>query len=273
VTTPEPVVKPEPVVPPELPAAAAAAPTGPAVEAGPTASPAAAPTTAPAQQAEPAPVVQSVEPAPSAPSVESTPPDEGYVDLAALIFDEPAPATTRWKVAADSPSTDPDADFARILSQFKEQVSSHLEHDDARAHYELGSAYREMGLLSEAIAMFQEALHADPRFLAATEMLGRTFLDKGDLNAAIQVLNRGMETEVAVEDDLLGIYYYLGNAYEMTGNKAAAKDLYLKVFALDINFIDVTERLRPRASRAGSGERGSARSTIQKMATAPRIAA
>jgi tetratricopeptide (TPR) repeat protein len=172
-------------------------------------------------------------------------PDEGYVDLAALIFDEPIEAsTTRWHVAPGELTDDEDADFARVLTQFKDKVSDHLEHSDARAHYELGSAYRGMGLLGEAIGMFQEALRAEPDFLPATEMLGRTFLDNGEIDAAIKVLNRGVELDVAVEDDLIGIYYYLGNAHEMKGNASAAKDFYMRVFALDINFIDVTERLR-----------------------------
>jgi tetratricopeptide (TPR) repeat protein len=101
-----------------------------------------------------------------------------------------------------------------------------------------------MGLLDEAIERFQEALRAEPDFLPATEMLGRTFLDNGDVDAAIKVLTRGVELKVAVEDDLIGIFYYLGNAHEVKGNAKAAKDFYMRVFALDINFIDVTERLR-----------------------------
>jgi tetratricopeptide (TPR) repeat protein len=188
------------------------------------------------------------EPTPASPTgapADTRIPDEGYVDLAALIFDEPvAASTTRWQVQPGDPTDDEDLDFARVLTQFKDKVSDHLEHSDARAHYELGSAYRGMGLLGEAIGMFQEALRAEPNFLPATEMLGRTFLDNGEIDAAIKVLNRGVELDVAVEDDLIGIYYYLGNAHEMKGNASAAKDFYMRVFALDINFIDVTERLR-----------------------------
>jgi tetratricopeptide (TPR) repeat protein len=213
-----------PVAAPETPAAAPSPP-----DAAPPA-PDAAP---PAPAAAPAPHAAG-----------ATVPDEGYVDLAALIFDEPAATTTRWQVEPGEPTEDEDADFARVLSQFKDKVSDHLEHNDARAHYELGSAYRGMGLLPEAIGMFQEALRADPAFLPATEMLGRTFIDNGEIDAAIKVLNRGVELEVAVEDDLIGIYYYLGNAHEMKGEATAAKDFYMRVFALDINFIDVTERLR-----------------------------
>ena len=42
----------------------------------------------------------------------------------------------------------------------------------------------------------------------------------------------------------MGIYYYLGLAHETMGDKDAALDFYDRLFALDINFADVTERLR-----------------------------
>jgi tetratricopeptide (TPR) repeat protein len=211
-----------------------------------------------ASDAAPAPVVaKPAEPAPTIPSqlfetaatAEQRPepaatPDEGYVDLAAMILDEPAEATTRWQVEYQEPAPNEEADFGEILAQFKQQVSQHLERSDARAHYDLGSAYKGMGLVQEAIAMFQKALRAEPDFLPAIEMLGRCFLDNGDIDAGINALKRGLAVTVPVEDDLLGIYYYLGNAHEMQGNREAAKDFYLRVFACDINFLDVTERLR-----------------------------
>ena len=42
----------------------------------------------------------------------------------------------------------------------------------------------------------------------------------------------------------MGIYYYIGLAHETIGNKDTAVEYYDRVFALDINFADVTERLR-----------------------------
>ena len=42
----------------------------------------------------------------------------------------------------------------------------------------------------------------------------------------------------------MGIYYYIGLAHETIGDKDTAVEFYDRVFALDINFADVTERLR-----------------------------
>jgi tetratricopeptide (TPR) repeat protein len=169
---------------------------------------------------------------------------EGFVDLGSMVLDDERERTTRWKVETEGPSGDEAADFARMLSQFKEKVAENLDTGDYTARYDLGAAYKEMGLLDEAITEFQAALRANPGSLATMEMLGQCFLEKGEPQAAIRTLQRALAVPNEVEDDFLGIYYYLGQCYEATGESAQALEVYEKVFSLDINFKDVTERLR-----------------------------
>ncbi len=175
---------------------------------------------------------------------EAAPPSEGFVDLGSLVLDRETEGSTRWVVAAQAPSGDEQADFAQMLQQFKQKVSENLSADDAKSHYDLGSAYKDMGLLDEAVGEFQQALRAQSGHLPTFEMLGQCFLEKGDHEVAIRTLERAREAPWQIEDDLLGIYYYLGMAYEETGNSERAREFYEKVFSLDINFKDVTERLR-----------------------------
>ena len=167
-----------------------------------------------------------------------------YVDLGSMVLDEGKERSTRWTVAADAPSGDEEADFAKMLSQFKAKVAENLSSDDDKAHYDLGTAYKEMGLQDEAIGEFQQAIRANPNSLASYEMLGQCFLDKSQAEIAVRSLEKALELPYAVEDELLGIYYYLGRAHEESGNSDSAQEFYEKVFALDINFHDVTERLR-----------------------------
>lgn len=169
-----------------------------------------------------------------------------YVDLGSMIFgDEPAqPKTTRFRVQYQEPTGDETADFQKMLSQFKEKVSENLEASDVRAHHDLGTAYKEMGLLDEAIAEFQAALRASSEHLPTYELLGQTFLEMGKNEAAVKSLERALKVRTGVEDELLGIYYYLARAHETLGNHGSAVEFYDRVFALDINFADVTERLR-----------------------------
>jgi tetratricopeptide (TPR) repeat protein len=179
------------------------------------------------------------------PSAAAPPAPSGdYVDLGALILDEPTEKVTRWTVPAEAPTSDEDADFRRTLALFKEKVAENLSTDDTKGHYDLGTAYKEMGLVDEAIGEFQQSLRADPANLAAFEMLGQCFLEKGEPQAAIRTLERGLKLPIQIEDDLLGIYYALGNSHEVVGNTDSAREFYERIFALDINFKDVTDRLR-----------------------------
>jgi len=169
---------------------------------------------------------------------------EDYVDLGSMILGDEGHKTTRFVVAYEEPSGDEQADFAKMLSQFKEKVSANLDADDVRAHHDLGTAYMEMGLLDEAVAEFQQALRGSANHLPTYELLGQTFLELGKPDAAIRSLKRALESPFEIEDELVGIYYYLARAYEEIGNKESALEFYDQVFSLDINFADVTERLR-----------------------------
>ena len=60
----------------------------------------------------------------------------------------------------------------------------------------------------------------------------------------MKTLTRALEAPFEVEEELIGIYYLLGKNHEQLGNTDEAVDFYEKVFSLDINFEDVTERLR-----------------------------
>jgi len=179
-----------------------------------------------------------------APEVEDDKPRGEFVDLGGMVLDEATPSTYRWKVADADPSGDEDADFARMLAQFRERVARDLPSDDATPRYDLGAAFKEMGLLDEAITEFQKAIRARPGHLASYEMMGQCFLEKGQPEMAVRSLTRALDADYQVEDELLGIYYYLAQAHEAVRNPESAREFYERVFSLDINFMDVTERLR-----------------------------
>ena len=170
--------------------------------------------------------------------------NEDYVDLGSMILGGQEEKTTRFTVAYEEPTGDEEADFAKMLSQFKEKVSENLGADDVSAHHDLGTAYKEMGLLDEAVSEFQSALRADPGHLPTYELIGQTFLEMDHPDQAVRSLQRALKVDYGVEDELLGIYYYLARAYEERGNTEEALEFYDRVFSLDINFADVTERLR-----------------------------
>ena len=171
---------------------------------------------------------------------------EGYVDIGAVLLGEETPEekSTRFVVPYEEPTGDDQADFEKMVAQFREKVSDNIEANDVIAHYDLGTAYMEMGLLDEAISEFQVVLRGTSEHLPTYEMLGQTFLQKAEPEAALRSLERGLNAPCEVEEERVGIYYYIGLAHETMGDKDTALDFYDRVFALDINFGDVTERLR-----------------------------
>jgi len=196
-----------------------------------------------ARLAEESPSVSNGDPTSGAPPESS----DGYVDIGAVLLGEGGPTekkSTRFVVPYEEPTGDDQADFEKMLSQFREKVSENIDANDAMAHYDLGTAYMEMGLLDEAISEFQVVLRGTSEHLPTYEMLGQTFLQKAQPEAALRSLERGLSAPCEVEEERVGIYYYLGLAHESLGDKATALGFYDRVFALDINFADVTERLR-----------------------------
>lgn len=179
------------------------------------------------------------------------PPADHYVDLGALIFD-PSEDDTRFQVDAEQPSGDEDRDFAEILQLFRQQVSERIDPEDAASHYDLGLAFKEMGLLDDAVAQLQIALRGGANPLATLEVLGECFLEKGEHSLAMRVLGRAADLRGASDLDLVGVHYLLGRCGELLDRPADAVAAYERVVAVDIGFRDATRRLE--ALRSGGGD-------------------
>src|SRR4051812_39863116 len=83
--------------------------------------------------------------------------DGDFVDLGSMLRDEKGPRDTRMRVNRREPKDqDEQREFHEILEQFKRGIDENLESDDYQSHYDLGVAFKEMGLLDEAIAEFRK---------------------------------------------------------------------------------------------------------------------
>jgi tetratricopeptide (TPR) repeat protein len=188
---------------------------------------------------------------PEVPPVPAAAPVGGdYVDLGALIFEEEAERDTRMRVEDEEPTGDEEKDFADMLAQFKRGIEANIEDEDWRAHYDLGIAFKEMGLVDEAIAEFQKALRSPAGRLRTAEALGACFYEKKQYSVAATVMRRAVETDQAADDAKIALLYWLGRCEEELGRAAEALTWFQRVFALDIRFADVAERVQ-RLSAAG----------------------
>jgi tetratricopeptide (TPR) repeat protein len=182
-------------------------------------------------------------PAAPRPSTPSPLPDSEFVNLGDWLRDDDAPRDTRMVVEEKEPTGDEDADFKDMLRKFKQGISENVEEEDHQSHYDLGVAYKEMGLLDEAIAEFQKALRAPANRVPTYEALGQCFMEKGQLPMAATILSRALHEKGVAEDQLVGVLYLLGRCAEQRGQLEQAVEFYQRVFVIDIQFKDVGERL------------------------------
>ena len=182
---------------------------------------------------------------PNAPA-EQTP--EGFIDFAAMMNDDAGPRSTRMRTETTAISPDEDETFREALAEFKRALDQNLPIEDHQAHYDLGIAFKEMGLLDEAIGEFQKALRAPEARLRTSEALGQSFFDQGRPAVAEAVL-RSVERGPEGDSEKIGVLYWLGRAQEAQEKFADARGSYERVLAVDVGFQDVTERLTQMASR------------------------
>jgi tetratricopeptide (TPR) repeat protein len=169
-----------------------------------------------------------------------------FIDLGELILgDEEDTRDTRMRVHEEEPTGDEQQDFREMLEQFKRGIEENLDEEDSQAHYDLGVAFKEMGLIDEAIAEFQKALRSLETRLQSAEMLGLCFFDKGQIEVAGTVLRRGIDGDPSSDQEKIGLLYWLGRCEEEQGRSAEAIRHYQRVFAIDIHFLDVGKRVDP----------------------------
>ncbi|HEY3286883.1 MAG TPA: tetratricopeptide repeat protein [Gemmatimonadaceae bacterium] len=184
------------------------------------------------------------EPPPVAAEAPAAAADDDFVSLGDWLREDEEPKSTRMVVEEKEPTGDEDADFQDMLRKFKQGVAQNVEEEDHESHYDLGVAYKEMGLLDEAIAEFQKALRGAQLRVRTYEALGMCFLEKGQLPVALTILQRALAEPGAGDEQLVGVLYLLGYVSEGLKKPADAKAYYERVFAVDIQFRDVGDRLR-----------------------------
>lgn len=125
-----------------------------------------------------------------------------------------------------------------------------LDDSDYDTHYHTAVAYQEMGLLDDAIKEFQEAVGLvqpnDPsrRFFHCANLLGHCFMQKSMPNLALTWYQRALETPGLTDEEKQGIWYELAAAYEAEGDLDNAGRYFEQVYAENIDFRDVSERVR-----------------------------
>jgi len=136
-----------------------------------------------------------------------------------------------------------DSDVMDIFNEFKKGLEQELSEEDYETHYNLGIAYKEMGLIDDAIREFQTARNDPKRVIHASNMLGVCYIEKGLYPLAIDVLIGVIDKMTDRGEAYWAMKYELAGAYEKNGNVKEALDLYTQVYGWNAKFRAVSDKI------------------------------
>lgn len=172
---------------------------------------------------------------------------EPFVDLASALSDEmfgTQSAVQEGETVEEPAGAIDDPGLDEIFREFKKGVEKQLGTEDYDTRYNLGIAYKEMGLLDEAIAEFQLASKDESRLLECCSMLGLCFLEKGMPEIAIKWFEKGLSAPGRSEEEYHGLQYDLALAHQAAGDPERALELYMNIYHVNARFRDVKDRVR-----------------------------
>src|SRR5882757_5698334 len=154
-------------------------------------------------------------------------------------------------LAAPPPSQHSEAGpLKEVFDEFRAELGDMGgEDEDLETHYNHGIAFREMGLLEEAISEFQKVAKATDKGKAfqyamqCCTLLGLAFMEKGQPSIAAIWYERALHTTGVDSESILALRYDLGVAQESAGDIEAALKSFSQVYAGNIDYRDVAERI------------------------------
>jgi tetratricopeptide (TPR) repeat protein len=166
------------------------------------------------------------------------------------VPETPPPARGSAAAGAGAAPAGGEGMFSDLLDELRGGAEAEGQAEDPETHYNLGVAFREMGLLDEAIGEFQKVVKGvkgetpPPNFLQACTLLAACFMDKELPAIAAKWYARALEAPDLNEESVLALQYDLGVAYEKAGDVRTALAKFSEVYAHNIDYRDVAEKIR-----------------------------
>ena len=141
-------------------------------------------------------------------------------------------------------------DFSKFKNDLDLEESEESEDGDYDTHYHLGIAYKEMGLMEDAVREFQDAVKLvrpddnTRRFFLCCNMLGHCFMEKSMSNLALIWYQRCLETANLSDEEEQALWYEIANAHDSAGETKKAVEYFEKIYAVDVEYRDVGKRLK-----------------------------
>ncbi len=175
--------------------------------------------------------------------------DASYAALAVETDNGDGVSQQTVKPVATSAGAGIDAGLADIFEEFRAAEEGDSVQEDYETHYNMGTAYKEMDLMDEAVQEFQTSVSlvkpgdGTSRYLQCCNMLGHCFMQKGMPEAAVIWFKKGLSAPGHSEDEYQALRYELASAYEQLGDLQHARQFYTEVHAVDVSYREVADKL------------------------------
>lgn len=136
-----------------------------------------------------------------------------------------------------------------VFDAFKKHVELEVGSEDFRTHYDLGIAYKEMGLVDDAMGEFRNAMRSPVLFRDAASMLAMCHRERGEHADAAALYRQALASAGDEGDPLYGMRYDLAESLEAAGELRSALDLFLEVLQADPGYREVRQRVSDLQSR------------------------
>ncbi len=167
--------------------------------------------------------------------------EEQYIDLAKELEAELAAEEAMVDEATGRGKGE--ALLEEVFREFQKGVAEQLSEEDSDTHFNLGIAYREMGLLPEAIREFQIASRDKKLFVESCSIIGVCYQEQGMWSEAASWYQKALVAPDISEDARLGLRYDLAVAYEAAGDSEQAYGILAEILAVNPAYRDVSDRL------------------------------
>lgn len=135
------------------------------------------------------------------------------------------------------------------FSRFKKGVEEQIDANDAESHFNLGIAYKEMGLLNDAIGEFDQVMRNAARRVDGLTLKGICLRDLNAYEQAEATFNVGLALPELEDNQRVSFLYELGLLYEAWNRLPEALENFRKVAAADRSFRNVDDRIQDLGRR------------------------
>ncbi|MCD4751412.1 MAG: tetratricopeptide repeat protein [Thermoanaerobaculales bacterium] len=172
---------------------------------------------------------------------------EDYVDLAAELEEEMAAEEAIVDEAAGGQAGE--VELEQVFREFQKGVAQQLSEEDSDTHFNLGIAYKEMGLLPEAIREFQIASRDSSFFVECCSMIGVCYVEQGMWDQAAPWYGKALAAPDLSPESMIALKYDLADVLEGSGDYGGAVELFEEILAINPAFRNVSVRLTDLGSQ------------------------